>query len=127
MFRLADHGGQPQEPYFALAYKMALELFSRLQAAGPDLTPQTFARGIYKIPPSITTKTSMGEFGPWHSGPYSFYPATSYQVGWWNPTATSNLDGRKGAWQDCDGGKWYPYTKPSALTPLHTQPACFGR
>lgn len=126
VFHLADHGRQPQEPYFALAYKMVLELFSRLQAAGPDLTPQTFSRGIYKIPPSITTKTSMGEFGPWRSGPYSFYPATSYQVGWWNPTATSNLDGRKGAWQNCNGGKWYPYAKPSALTPLHTQPACFG-
>ncbi len=134
VFRIASHGAAPKEPYFALAYKMALELFARLQAAGPNLTPQTFAKGIYKIPPSATTKSraataksGIGEFGPWRTGPYSFYPATSYQFGWWNPSAVSNLDGQSGAWENCNGGTWYPYTDPQALKPLHTQPACFGR
>ena len=54
-------------------------------------------------------------------------PAAETQMGWWDPNANSAYDGKKGSWQDCDGGAWYPFDKPEAWGPAHTQLNCFGK
>jgi hypothetical protein len=121
-FKLADPSGTPAEMYYNLPYLQALMLFDGLQAAGPDLTPTTFARGFFSLPPSLPG----ADYGPWTFGQGIFTPQQSFQIGWWSPTATSAYDGKQGAWENCNGGTWYPAVNPS-LPPLHTQLQCFGQ
>ncbi len=109
-------------PSFPFVYEAVLLLFDGLQAAGPDLTPQTFARGVASLPPSIPG----GMFGAWRFGKGIFDPSANFRVVWWDPSAVSGLDGHKGAWLNCNGGKsYYFYSAPSSL-PAHTQLRCFG-
>jgi hypothetical protein len=122
-FELADPHAQPRELYYDQAYFTLLQLFIGLQAAGPDLTPVTFERGMSSLPES-----ALGMMGHWQFGPGQFTPPADLQVGWWDPNATSNRDGGKGAWQSCEGGRWFPISTAarSAWGPAHTQLACFG-
>ena len=121
VFELADPGGKPAEQYYAVAYYSVLYLFDALQAAGPALSPATFQRGMFSMP-----RSAPGDVGVWQGGPEAFSPTQTTQIGWWSPTATSNFDGQKGAWQSCEGGRWFAFLDPNAWQPDHTQLACFG-
>lgn len=99
-----------------------LFLFNGLQAAGPDLTPQTFAAGLAKLPP-----TRRGETGTWTYGAAKFSPISEVPLAWWNPNATSARDGKRGAWISCDGGAWYPFDSLDGWPAPGSQPKCFGR
>lgn len=122
-FHLADPGVNPATEflYYPQLYEELLLLFDELQAAGPDLTPQTFLRGLESLPPA-----SGGEFGVWNFQQDPYDPVASFQIGWWDPNATSNVDGEKGAWQGCNNGATFLEGNPSSWGPAHTQPACFG-
>jgi hypothetical protein len=122
VFQLADPGGTPAEQYYQVAYYDLLYVFYGLQAAGPDLTPVNLAKGYFSMPTS-----SMGELGVWQGGQNAFSPITETQVGWWDPTAVSNFDGLKGAWESCDNGQWYDFLNSATWAPDHTQLSCFGR
>lgn len=120
---LAQPGATPREQYYDQAYFTLLQLFIGLQAAGPDLTPASFARGMASLPES-----ALGMQGHWQFGPGRYSPPADLQVGWWDPNAVSNKDGGKGAWLSCDGGKWFPIapSRRSEWGPAHTQLHCFG-
>ena len=122
-FLLADPGARPRELYYDQAYFTLLQLFVGLQAAGPDLTPVTFEKGMDSLP-----ETALGMMGHWQFGPGQFTPPADLQVGWWDPNATSDRDGGKGAWQSCEGGRWFPISPASrsAWGPARAQLGCFG-
>lgn len=121
-FELADHGSPPREQYYEVAYETLLPLFAAIQAAGPDLTAQSFEQGFFSLPPS----QGNGQFGTWVYGQDVFDPVATGPISWWSPTATSNFDGKQGAWQACDGGKWYPFDDPPAYGGPRAQLDCFG-
>ncbi len=102
-------------------YKQLLVLFSGLQAAGPDLTPESFQSGIFSLPP-----TDDGVFGPWEFGDGVFNPNTSFQLGWWSPDAVSNLDGVAGSVQDCEPGEWFRYDDVAGIDAEGSSLGCFG-
>lgn len=122
-FHMADPGTNPATEYlyYPQLYEELLLLFDGLQAAGPDLTPQTFLRGLASLPP-----VPSGEFGAWNFQTDPYDPVVSFQIGWWDPNATSATDGAKGAWQACNNGVTFLDLSPSGWGPAHTQPACFG-
>ena len=120
-FELAAPGKQPAEQYYMVAYYTMLQVFEGLQAAGPDLTPASFAGGMASLPPS-----GLGQLGTWAYGNASYTPPTNTLIEWWDPSATSNLDHKQGAWVACDGGKWVTYADASSWAPLHQQLGCFA-
>jgi hypothetical protein len=65
--------------------------------AGPDLTPQTFAKGMFAYPGSQNTSPNLN-FGPWKFTPASYAaPASTWEL-YYNPTKTSTEDGNTGAY-----------------------------
>lgn len=83
---------------------------SLLQEAGPTLNPLTVERGMvgarYRRGGWAETKGNPSvyliKFGP------SDYNAISdFREVWWDPTATSGIDGKKGAYVDMNGGRRY--------------------
>jgi hypothetical protein len=127
VFKLAaaaagNPNAEPQEQYFEVAYYTLLYVFNNLQRAGPNLNPITFEQSVFAMP-----KTARGDFGTWSGGPEAFSPVYDAQIGYWDPNAKSNFDGKTGAWISCEGGKWFPLNDPSSFAPAHTQLHCFGK
>jgi len=98
--------GATMVPDFAQVYGPLLLLFDALQAAGPDLTPATFQRGLANLPPSA----AGGMFGDWAFGPGSVDPNAAYGVVRWSSTLQSPVNEAPGSWQACNGGVLYPYS-----------------
>jgi hypothetical protein len=121
VLRMADPTG-PVVASYASIYEPLLLLFDALQAAGPDLTPTTFERGFWSLPPSLPG----GMYGWWRFGPGTFDPSDSFQVEWWDPSAISPVDGKPGAYRPCNGGAEYADVGQPAL-PAHRQLRCFDR
>lgn len=122
VFGLAAPGKQPAEQYYTAAYHTLLQVFEGLQAAGPGLTPTSFAQGMFSLPTS-----GLGQLGTWTHGNGDYTPPSNTQLEWWNPAAVSNFNGKKGAWVPCGHGQWVTYANPLSWAPLHQQLACFGR
>jgi hypothetical protein len=121
VFRMVDPTG-PLIATYAQAYEPLLLFFDALQAAGPDLTPVNFRRGMDSLPPSLPG----AEFGPWRFGPSTYDPAAGFEMMWWDPTGVSPQDGLKGVFRPCNGGAIYGYDGVPSL-PLHQQPRCFTK
>jgi hypothetical protein len=96
-------------PSYPFAYSTLMELFSALQAAGPDLTPQTFEAGFQNATGDLPA-TSAGQFGVWKYQKGSFDPAASFEILRWDPSAISNFDHQKGAFVACNNGDQYLYS-----------------
>jgi len=122
VFKLANPNGEPQEQYYAEAYWTLLYVYSALQLAGPNLTPQTFQQGVFSMP-----RTPTGMFGTWAGGKDAFSPTVDVQVSYWSHNATSNFDGKQGAWIPCENHKWFVLDDPASFGPKGTQPHCFGK
>ncbi|MDQ1373816.1 MAG: hypothetical protein QOJ09_1154 [Actinomycetota bacterium] len=87
-----------------------------VQLAGPDLTPQTFERGMFSYP------GGAGRVGTWGFGPGHYTPTQDFREIWWNGEATSSQNGKQGAYIEVDGGKrWKPGTLPNS------DPKIFGK
>ena len=95
---------------------------SLLQEAGPSLTPLTVERGMVGARSSrggwAETKGNPGvyliKFGP---GDYN--AISDFREVYWDATATSTIDGKKGAYVDMNGGRRYEPGKnqlPSEFT-----------
>jgi hypothetical protein len=112
------HASPP--PAYQFVYEPLLLLFDALQAAGPDLTPQTFAAGMDSLPPSLPG----GEFGPWRFGPGTVDPSAGFQVLRWDTSAVSPEDGKRGTAVACNGGTFYLYANEAAALPDHRQLSC---
>ncbi len=84
-------------------------IYSALQAAGPNLTPQSLAKGIYALPPGGAPDFDIG-YVSYRDGPDGKAGGTDHtgiddsREVWWNANATS-YDGEKGAYIENYGGK----------------------
>jgi hypothetical protein len=132
VYKVAKPTGEPVnvQGNVAVAYKVAVMLFSQLQAAGPDLTPASLARGTFGLPDSLPSALAPGGLGPWHFGPGRYTPYSATRVGYWSPTTTSTGNGAAGTTLLCKGddAAWRPTTTfdPAAYGPAHTQlKGCF--
>ncbi|MHB8263341.1 MAG: hypothetical protein ACYDGY_06300 [Acidimicrobiales bacterium] len=75
-------------------------LFSALQQAGPDLTPVTFQRGMWSLPPSVQDAS----MGGWSFGPNHYTTPSNFQILYWNPKARGPVTGERGAFVACNHG-----------------------
>jgi hypothetical protein len=98
------------EPAFGveeLYYQMYL-LSIGIQMAGPNLTPESFAAGMYAYP---------GGFGPrglWHFAPGDQTSVDDFREIWWDPDRISQQNNREGAWVALNGGaRWSNSNPPS--------------
>src|SRR4029077_9062172 len=107
-------------------YAQLVEIFDALQAAGPNLTPQSMARGLHALP---NLGAPVSPFGQW-----SWNIGTNGRAGtgehtadidarfiWWNGTAVSPLNGKAGTYVAAFGGKRFSLgTWPKSLPPMFT-------
>lgn len=122
-YQIADKTGV-MSPQFALIYVPLLLFFDALQAAGPDLTPESFEQGYFRLPNSLPN----GNYGAWHFGQNIFSPIADFNILWWNTKAISPQDGKPGTYEPCNGGKRYPMSPYGASLLLnHVQLSCFGK
>ncbi|HEY2214994.1 MAG TPA: ABC transporter substrate-binding protein, partial [Acidimicrobiales bacterium] len=88
---------QPAISQASTAFETMQMLAIGIQMAGPDLTPQTFAKGMFAYPGSQNTSPNLN-FGPWKFTPASYAaPASTWEL-YYNPTKTSTEDGNTGAY-----------------------------
>jgi hypothetical protein len=110
----------PAPNQYALIAPQAAWLVSGIHMAGPELTPETFARGLFRIPPRgggpANPQVSMGNWGA--------FPEIDYQgiddavEIWWDGSVEAE-DERgvvgKGAWRRSGGGR--RFTVDGDVTP----------
>jgi hypothetical protein len=105
-------------------YGALVEIFNDLQAAGPDLTPSTMARGIHAMP---TLGAPAYQYGQWtyNLGPTGTPGAGDHTAGddarfvYWDGTKTSPLNGVTGTFVAVLGGRRYTLGQwPTTLPPL---------
>src|SRR5690606_5149598 len=104
-----------EEPNFIVdaMYQQLYLLAIGIQMAGPDLTPESFERGMFAYP------AHTGPSGTWRFAPGRYTPQTSASPLWWDPTAPG-ADGSRGAYRYV--GEPYPIGRaPSG------EPAVFAR
>jgi hypothetical protein len=100
----------PADAQYALIAPQAAWLVSGLHMAGPELTPETFARGLFRIPPRggspANPQVSVGNWGAFPEMDYQGID-DSTEI-WWDPDAeVENELGvvGLGAWRRSDGGR----------------------
>ncbi len=110
VFRAAG-GDVPDSPFtFDRAYQQIHLLFTGLQAAGPNLTPETMFIGLQNVPDAPTGALGPAEFGPGPSIPKRWFP-----LGVYDPDAASNLDGAAGSSIGCKRGTYFRFNNTSAF------------
>ena len=107
IYKLADPDGSPQSGPDGLdaSCSLLMALYSALQQAGPDLTPQSFNHGWFTLPAS----SASSDFGRWSFGPDQWSPVASMSLLHWNAGDKSSYDGGTGQWEPCQGPADYPY------------------
>ena len=88
------------EPAFTvdLIYYQMAQMAIGLQMAGPNLTPETFEKGMFAYPPRI------GPAGLWGFGPHDYTTADDVREIYWDREATSKYNQKKGAFIESDPG-----------------------
>lgn len=102
-------------PNVDLIYQQLYMLAIGIQGAGPTLTPDTFAQGMFAYPPRT------GPYGAWAFAPGDHTPGEDTREMWWDPTARSAQNGEQGAYVDPAPGQRYsigawPSTEPQVFT-----------
>lgn len=107
------------EPAFAVEtiYAQMYMLALGIHMAGPNLTPVTYEKGMFAYP------GGTGPFGTWGFDADSYTPTQDYRVIWYDPTAVSPQNNKRGAYVEAYGGRRF---KPGQL-PASNQPPVFGR
>lgn len=124
VFQLASGGKAPAERYYAAAYGTLLQVYTSLQAAGPQLTATGMAQATMALP------TLNGYLGSWvyKGGAHAFTPINDASIAYFDPTYTSNFNGVKGGYRTCERNTWFPFEdRPSAWGGPGVQLHCFGR
>jgi hypothetical protein len=96
------------EPAFFVnnIYLQMDELAIGLQMAGPDLTPLSFEKGMQKYPPRL------GPAGLWGFSSTQFTIPNDFREVCWSPTATSEFNGKQGAYTGTSNQRWTAGTIP---------------
>jgi hypothetical protein len=105
------------EPAFSvdLIYYQMQMMALGIQMAGPNLTAQTFQSGMFAYPPRL------GPAGYWAFGPHDYTPANDVREIYYDPNATSQYNGKKGAFIDPQPGtRWLPGQIPAGQPNIPT-------
>ena len=94
-----------------LIYNQLYLLAIGIQGAGPNLTPQSFQKGMFDYP------AHTGPYGTWGFGPGDFTGPDDAREIFYNPAATSNYNRAAGTYQDPNGGARFPIGKWNANPP----------
>ena len=124
VYRTASGGRTPVERYYAAAYGTLLQVFTAIQAAGPDLTATTLMQGTMRLP------SIHGYLGTWtyQGGAHAFTPVADATVAYFDPTYTSNFDQTKGGYRTCEFGKFFSFDNvTTGWGGPGVQLHCFGR
>ncbi len=114
----------PAANQYALIAPSAAWLTAGIHMAGPELTPETFARGLFRIPPAGGGPTNPRlSYGNWGAFDEMDYQAIDDAVEiWWDPDVEVE-DERgavgRGAWRRSHGGERFTVEDPPS-------PAAFG-
>jgi hypothetical protein len=89
------------EPAFSveIIYAQMYMLALGIQLAGPNLTPESFERGMFTYP------GGTGLYGTWGFAPGEYTPTRDATILWWNPQRVSIYNNKKGAYVLSYGGK----------------------
>ncbi len=122
-----EYGKPPPNNTYGVIIVDPLALFTGLQLAGPDLTPETFAAGMFREPilggTPLSPTLSRGHHGIW---PGTDWGGTDdFGLIWWNPNAVGEDEVGtvgKGLYEYTDMGKrWllkdFPTTDPGLFDP----------
>jgi hypothetical protein len=74
-----------------------------IQSAGPELTPESFAQGLYDYP------GGTGPAGTWAFGPDNHTPTEDFREVYWDPEAISPFNGEPGRYIDPNPGERYGF------------------
>lgn len=85
-----------------LMYNQLELLAIGIQMAGPQLTPQSFAEGMYRYP------TRTGPYGTWRFGAGDHTTSQDAREIYWSPNTTSPATRERGAYIEGLGGRRYP-------------------
>jgi hypothetical protein len=91
-------------------YQDLIQSFTAIQAAGPNLTPQTVQSARANLPPAD------GDMGLWsaQAAPNNIYDLLAdYALSRWNATDADPADGKLGIFTPCDNGARYTYVNPN--------------
>jgi hypothetical protein len=97
------------EPAFSvdLIYFQMQMMAIGIQMAGPNLNPINFEKGMFAYP------SRLGPIGNWGFKAHDYTAADDVREIFWDPTATSNYNGKRGAYIDPQKGtRWLPGTIP---------------
>ncbi len=100
-----------------LDYYSLLMLFIGLQMAGPNLTPQTFARGLFSYP------GADGPLGHWSWGPDDYTAIDDAREIYYDRRALSAFNNQPGRYVSPSGTKRYRGSWPAQAPPVPTPPA----
>lgn len=98
-------------------YYSFLMLFIGLQMAGPNLTPETFAAGLYAYP------ARTGSFGRWSFSPTDHTSSDDAREMYYDRNAVSAFNNRPGRWVTLHGGRrfrgasWPAEPPPAPIPP----------
>jgi hypothetical protein len=110
-YKIARPNEEPSNLVDILYYQMYM-LAIGVQQAGPQLTPETFERGMYAYP------GGSGPAGTWKFTPGRFTPTQDAREIYWDRNATSPQNNEKGSYVEPAPGKRYrrgdwPATDPA--------------
>ncbi|HEY2214550.1 MAG TPA: hypothetical protein VGH31_05800 [Acidimicrobiales bacterium] len=94
-------------------YQRLYQLAIGIQEAGPNLTPQSFAQGMWNYP------GANGPFGPVSynvAGTHYYTPTHQFEYQWYDPNQTSAYDGEEGTW--ITGSTWFTSSTIPASAPV---------
>jgi hypothetical protein len=95
-----------------ILYYPLVQLFSCLQMAGPNLTPQTFEQGCF------TSPWGAGEMGRWHFGPGDHTAMEDAREVYWDPDAKSAFNGKPGRYAATLDGRRFRSDWPAGEPPF---------
>lgn len=104
---------RPDEPSVGveLIYNQLYLLAIGIQGAGPNLTPQSFEKGMFEYP------RRTGPSGTWGFGPNDYTTSDDAREVFWNPQVPSVQTRTAGTYQDPNGGARFPIGKWPATPP----------
>lgn len=100
-------GGEGRPPYDGvdLPWSYLAIIAAGVQQAGPNLNPATFERGVLTLPATGGSRYEpLADFG---RGDYT--AASDAREVYWDPNATSPINGERGAYVSLNNGKRYTY------------------
>jgi hypothetical protein len=95
-----------------ILYYPLVQLFSCLQMAGPNLTPQTFEQGCFTAP------WGAGEMGRWRFGPGDHTAMEDAREVYWDPDGKSSFNGKPGRYAATLDGRRFRGDWPAGEPPF---------